>query len=200
VWLGVNYQLFGFHPAGWHAATIALHLLMVWLVYRTVLLLVSEESTALIAALLFAIVPIHAEAVVWPSAIPQLLCGIFTLAAFYFFASRTASPRRNWTLALLFAGCALLSHESAIVFSGLIVIYVFLLEAPTPIPPKPDDSTTPATSELSSYAASSDTRVVTNAAVRPGPSAVSSISITSDPSQVSSDAVSSGRARSPTPQ
>lgn len=201
VWSGLNYQLFGFHPAGWHAAMIALHLLMVWLVYRTVLLLVSEESTALIAALLFAVLPIHAEAVVSASAVSQLLCAIFTLAAFYFFASRAAAPRRNWTLALLFAGCALLSHESAIVFPGLIAIYVFLLEAPAAIPPKPDNSISPDPSPLpseelsaqpsaaSSDAASSSPSVVASDAARSQPAVVSSDAVSSEPATVSSGAV-----------
>ncbi len=181
VWLGVNYQLFGFHPAGWHAAMIALHLLMVWLVYRTVLLLVSDESTALIAALLFAVVPIHADAVVWPSAIPQLLCGIFTLAGFYLFASRTASPRRNWTLALLFAGCGLLSHESAIVFPGLIAIYVFLLEAPTALPPKLDNSITPDSSAVSDDEVTSGPRAVASEAERSEPAEVSNEKVAIEP-------------------
>ncbi|HVN63137.1 MAG TPA: hypothetical protein VMT58_00760, partial [Candidatus Binataceae bacterium] len=34
LWLWLNFHIFGFDAAGWHAATIALHLVVVWLVFR----------------------------------------------------------------------------------------------------------------------------------------------------------------------
>ncbi len=130
IWFGLNYQLFGFNVAGWHAMSIMLHLVMVWLVYEDTLLLVSSESTGLIAALLFAVTPIHAEAVAWASAIPLLLVGIFILASFFFFLTRAEAPLRNWLLSLMFSGLGLLTHESAIVVPALIAAYAFLLEPP----------------------------------------------------------------------
>jgi tetratricopeptide (TPR) repeat protein len=128
IWLALNYHLFGFNPLGWHAATIVLHLVAVWLVYQIVRVIAPGGRTAAIAALLFGLIPIHTEAVAWATAIPLPLSSTFELGAFYFFLRREAAPRRNWALSLLLYACALLSHESAIVFPGLIASYALLLE------------------------------------------------------------------------
>ncbi|HXW85588.1 MAG TPA: hypothetical protein VEJ86_14375, partial [Candidatus Binataceae bacterium] len=37
VWLALNHSLFGLNPAGWHVASVAMHLVVVWLVYRLAL-------------------------------------------------------------------------------------------------------------------------------------------------------------------
>ncbi len=34
IWLALSYHLFGFKPAGWHALTVAVHLVAVWLVFK----------------------------------------------------------------------------------------------------------------------------------------------------------------------
>ena len=128
IWLGLNYHLFGFNPAGWHAAMVALHLVVVWLVYKVSRLIVSNDATALITALFFALMPIHTEAVVWAAAIPLPLSTALMLAAFYCFLRRNADSWRDWIWPLVFNGLALLTHESAVVFPGLIAAYVFLLE------------------------------------------------------------------------
>jgi protein O-mannosyl-transferase len=128
IWLALSYHLFGFNPAGWHAIMIMLHLLAVWLVYQIVRVIAPGGWTALIAALLFGLIPVHAEAVVWATAIPLPLSATFELGAFYLFLTREAAPRRNWALSLFLYTCALLSHESAIAFPGLVAAYALLLE------------------------------------------------------------------------
>lgn len=130
VWLGINYHLFGLDPIGWHAVMVALHLVVVWLVFKVAVRLTSELWVGLLAAAMFALFPIHAEAVVWATAIPLPLSAALELGALYLFITRAAGGRRNWVLALpLYAG-ALLSHESAVTFPALVALYVFLLEAP----------------------------------------------------------------------
>ena len=131
IWLGLQYHLFGLNPAGWHATMVALHLVVVWLVYKVArrLTLTEEPYAALLAALLFGLLPIHAEAVIWPSAIPLPLAAAFELGAFYCFIGRRQSAGRDWaSIAALYAG-ALLSHESAAAFPALIFFYVLLLES-----------------------------------------------------------------------
>jgi tetratricopeptide (TPR) repeat protein len=128
IWLALSYHLFGFNPAGWHVLMVALHLVAAWLVYRVVWVIAPGGWTAVIAALLFGLIPVHAEAVVWATAIPLPLSATFELGAFYLFLTREAAPRRNWALSLFLYACALLSHESAIAFPGLIAAYALLLE------------------------------------------------------------------------
>jgi predicted membrane-bound mannosyltransferase len=75
------------------------------------------------------LLPVHAEAVIWATAIPESLGGTFQLAAFYLFIRyRDDGSRRAlaWSLALF--ACALLSHESAIVLPAIIGVYGLLFE------------------------------------------------------------------------
>ncbi|MGH7814388.1 MAG: tetratricopeptide repeat protein [Candidatus Binataceae bacterium] len=147
VWFWLNYHLFGLHPAGWHAAGIALHLVAVWLVYRIAARLTADSWTGLAAAAIFAVLPVHAEAVIWSSAASFLLCAVFELAALDFYlrgASEPAANRRTvWmAVSLGFFGGALLSHESAIALPVLIAVHAFLFSEiadPTPCPPSPSE-------------------------------------------------------------
>jgi tetratricopeptide (TPR) repeat protein len=128
IWLALNFHLFGFNPAGWHAMMIMLHLVAVWLVYQIVRVIAPGAWRAVVAALLFGLIPVHAEAVVWATAIPLPLSATFELGAFYLFLTRETSPRRNWALSLFLYALALLSHESAVAFPGLVAAYALLFE------------------------------------------------------------------------
>ncbi len=131
IWLGLNYQLFGLQPLGWHVLMVALHLCAVVLAFSVARLLSGSRRCALIAALLFGLTPIHAEPVVWATAIPELLAGTLELAAFYglMLFHRDGDRRRlYWSLAAL-AG-ALLSHESAASFPILAAAYSWVFAAP----------------------------------------------------------------------
>ena len=127
VWLAANYHLFGFAPPGWHLAIVAVHLIAVWLVFQIARELTDSRWTPIIAATLFGVLPIHAQAVVWPTAIPLPMSALFELAAFLFFIRRQRDRRATKILAPLFYAMALLSHESAVVFPLIVVAYVVLL-------------------------------------------------------------------------
>lgn len=133
VWLSLNYHLFGFAPGGWHILTIAMHLLAVWLVFRIARELTDSRElgvskwTPIIAATLFGVLPVHAQAVVWPTAIPLPMSAVFMLAALLFFIRSERDEHASKFLApMLYAG-ALLSHESAALFPLIIAAYVVLL-------------------------------------------------------------------------
>ncbi len=134
IWLGIHYQLFGLVPAGWHATMVVLHLTAVWLVFAIASRLTGDWRTAMLAAAIFGLIPVHAEAVVWPTAIPLPLSAVFELAAFYLFIARrdAASSFGCRAGALIFYAGALFTHESAVAFPALVAAYVFLIEAPQP--------------------------------------------------------------------
>ena len=60
VWYWIDHQLFGLNPAPWHASIVALHLLAVWLVFKIARRLAGDSTSALLAASLYALTPIHA--------------------------------------------------------------------------------------------------------------------------------------------
>jgi hypothetical protein len=129
IWLWLAFHLFGTNPVGWHLAKIALHLCVVLLVFRLAQLLSKSTSVALLAALLFGLLPVHVEPVVWATAIPEPLSTAFDLSAMCVFIRRARDRYWSGILAplLLYAGAAF-THESAVVFPVLIAAYVFLFE------------------------------------------------------------------------
>jgi len=136
VWFALNFHVFGLNPAGWHAASIALHLLAVWILFRVASILTAAERTrdyraALFAAALFALMPLHTEAIAGVYAITPLLSAVFELGALKFYLRRGAGDRMtgDYRLALSLGlfGCALLTYESAVAFPVLIAAHAFLL-------------------------------------------------------------------------
>ena len=144
IWLGIHYQLFGLVPGGWHATMIALHLAAVWMTFKIASRMTGDWRTAILAAGLFGLLPIHAEAVVWPTAIPLPLSAVLELAAFYLFIARRDAARASgyWAGAMALYAGALFSHESAVVFPAIVAVYVFLIETPA----RPDGEPRPDTS------------------------------------------------------
>jgi len=131
VWAAANYHLFGIAPQGWHITSIAVHLIAVWSVFQIARELTRSRWTPIIAATLFGVLPIHAEAVVWPAAIAIPVCTVLQLAAFLVFIRGERQECPTQVLALLFYALALLTHESATVFPLIAVAYVVLLTPST---------------------------------------------------------------------
>jgi tetratricopeptide (TPR) repeat protein len=131
-WLGLNYQLWGFNPPGWHVVIVAAHLVVVWLVYVLTWRLTQRRWAATAGALLFGLMPVHVEAAAWPVAIPLPASTALVIGAMLMFIDRARAPLKFLAIALgLYAG-GLLMHESAIVLPALIAAWVFLIEdAPT---------------------------------------------------------------------
>src|SRR5215472_860390 len=120
----VNWAIGHTHPLGYHLLNVLLHAgvtLMLYLVLRT--LLESQDAAgtiALVAALLFAVHPIHSEAVASIAGRSELLAVGFGFAAWYLHLRQ----RPSWSVVCLCL--ALLSKESAVVFVPLIVIGDYL--------------------------------------------------------------------------
>lgn len=134
IWLRVNYALFGVHAAYWHATSIALHLLAIWMVFvaaRELLELLGCETgagkmTAALAALLFGLHPVHTEAVAWLSASSELLLTIFCLGAFASYCkARRSEKSLPWAaVSVALFAAALLTKETAL----LLVVVVLVCE------------------------------------------------------------------------
>ncbi|MGH7812417.1 MAG: tetratricopeptide repeat protein [Candidatus Binataceae bacterium] len=143
----VLFHLFGTDPAGWHAAMIALHLAVVWMVYRVAVLLTGNQWAALFASAMYGLMPQNAQVVIWSTVTDLPMNAAFELAAFEFFlrgrakAAAGAPRSRDLALSLGFFACALLSYDSAVTFPVLVAVYVFLFPSDianlTPCPPSP---------------------------------------------------------------
>lgn len=75
----INHAIHGLHPFGYHLVNLLLHIGSALLVLRIGRRLTGSLAASFIAALLFAIHPLHTEAVAWASARKDVLAGFFAL-------------------------------------------------------------------------------------------------------------------------
>jgi len=121
------YQVFGPHPFGFHLANIVLHGAVVCAVFLLTKRMFQDRNLALMAAVLFAIHPIHTEAIAWIAASPDLQLSIFYLLTFWFFLA-VARPggRFSYFAQLAMAGSfalAIFSKEQAVTLPLLATVY-----------------------------------------------------------------------------
>jgi protein O-mannosyl-transferase len=129
-WSMLNYTLFGLHPWGWHLGAILLHVGAVSAVFWLLRQLGLEYWTAALAALIFALHPVHIEPVAWVSAASDTMVTMFAALAFAAFLNGRDPERQNraawWIASVSLLACALLTKEMAVVFSALVGIYAWL--------------------------------------------------------------------------
>ncbi|MFQ5491416.1 MAG: tetratricopeptide repeat protein, partial [Phycisphaerae bacterium] len=107
----INHLLGGLRPAGYHLVNVLLHGLVTVLVYRLGRRLTGSGTAAVAAGVLFAVLPIHSEAVDNVVGRAELLAALFVLGAIELFATG-----RRWGIVAgsicAFAACA--SKESGL--------------------------------------------------------------------------------------
>ncbi|MGB3404414.1 MAG: hypothetical protein WBA77_17145 [Microcoleaceae cyanobacterium] len=128
----LDYTIWGLNSIGYHLTNLSFHAICGFFIYRILSQLLNQvqlpskqiKITALIAALLFIILPSHVEAVTWISARSDLVAACFCLASFsyYLFYKNTQYKSRLILSYFLFL-LALLSKESVIIYPGIIFCY-----------------------------------------------------------------------------
>ncbi len=118
--LAFNWELHGAHPFGFHLLNLLLHAAVTLLLYFLLCSLLEEraqgKTVALVAAALFAVHPIHTEAVASVMGRPELLAAGFLLGAWILHLRDQEIP------ALICFALALLSKESAAAFLPLVLV------------------------------------------------------------------------------
>src|SRR5215472_6343345 len=118
--LALNWALSGPEPFGYHLLNLLLHAGVTWLLYILLQELFASwsegKAVAFAAALLFAVHPIHTEAVAWVVGRAELL------AAGFLFAGWILHLRDRPVASLVCFAGALLSKESAAVFLALVLV------------------------------------------------------------------------------
>ena len=132
--IGAN---FGFTPAAFHVCNLLLAIGAVLAAFAIFCLLLPETFPAFAAASLFAVYPIHSEAVDWIAASPDLGCTLFVLLAFALFLASRKTPSGDglrkqsqylYVASVVSYGVSLLWKETGVVFPILIIACVSLLE------------------------------------------------------------------------
>ncbi|MBM4045907.1 MAG: tetratricopeptide repeat protein [Planctomycetes bacterium] len=132
----LDYKLWALEPWGYRLTNLALHAANALLLFAFLRRLRMSPGVSLWAALLFAVHPIHVEAVDWVKNRADLLCFTFSLLTFILFVSAlTEGPTegrgalgrgRRYAACLAAFALALASKGSAIAFCPLSSLYVLL--------------------------------------------------------------------------
>jgi len=121
-----EYHFFGLNAMGYYVDNILIHIITAFFVFLVFDSLFRRRALAFAASFLYAIHPVHWEAVSNISGRAILLCTLFTVAALWFFMTRKSRPW-FYALAILFFALALLCKEAAGVFPLVILSYQFFL-------------------------------------------------------------------------
>lgn len=121
------HEMFGFEPSWFHVVSIALHAGVVCVLFFVTRRVFRDRPLAFLAAALFALHPIHTEAVDWVAAVTDLEATIFFLIAFWLFLSLDGAAGKRWGLfqavMILSFAFALLSKESAAPLPLIAAVY-----------------------------------------------------------------------------
>lgn len=126
----VVYRVAGPNPAAFHLFQIFLYAATVWLVYRVGRELLQNALAAFAGAVLWALHPLHVEAIAWIASIPEAGFGFFYLLAFLLFLRAERAERRRGekhALAALAYFPALFFKEMALSLPLLILAYWLFL-------------------------------------------------------------------------
>lgn len=123
---------FGLKPWGYHLVMLLGHVAVSGLVYRVALLFTGERSSegrpgghlaALAAGLLFAVHPIHTEAVAWVASINDVALAVGLLLALYLMGTSAPGLTLRCALAGLAFLAALLFKEPAVLLPGMVAVW-----------------------------------------------------------------------------
>ncbi len=114
----------GMDPCPFHVTNVLVHAAASLLLFRFLLVLFRNRAACLAGALLFAVHPVHTEAVSWISGRTDSMAGLFYIAAFLVWVRYSDRPTGSrMGLLLLFYLLALLCKEMAVTFPIAAVLF-----------------------------------------------------------------------------
>jgi len=120
-------KAFAGEPFGFHLVNLLLNCAVVFLVFAVTREIFRDQTIALVSGALFALHPVHSEAVDWVAAVNELELAAFLLLSFllYLRLRESGGGRRGWLYVAMVGsyGLALFSKEQAILFPILVTAY-----------------------------------------------------------------------------
>lgn len=130
----IDYAIWGLKPFGFHLTNILIHLISSLLLFALLKFMFKNYkfglTGAFIGSLLYAVHPIHTEAVAWVSGRTDSLVTLFFFASFLFYIkySDDLKSQKNLNWALAFYALGLLSKEMIITMPVFILLYDFIFK------------------------------------------------------------------------
>ena len=122
----IDYSMWKENPVGYHLTNLLFHILNAILLYKIIFALFKKGKIALFTSLLFAVHPIHTEAVTYISGRADPIAALFLLSSLLLFITY-APQNKFWGMlcAVVFYILALFTKEYAIIFILLLATYGF---------------------------------------------------------------------------
>jgi tetratricopeptide (TPR) repeat protein len=124
----LDYTLGGLNPWIFHLTNILLHAVNAALVAWLLLLLTQKRGLSLLGGFIFAVHPLHTEAVVWIAGRKDLLSTLFYLLTCSTYIHYRSGKRAVYAASLLCAFLALLSKAMAVTLPAVLLLYDVLIE------------------------------------------------------------------------
>ena len=127
IWMLLVHTVGGLSPWAWHLSNILLHVAATYLVFRLCRRLTGSDIGAGVAAAVFAVHPIHVDAVTWVSASCELLFTLFTLGSIMvLLGDNTAAERPQvWASAALY-GAGLFAKETGVALVLILIVIAWV--------------------------------------------------------------------------
>jgi tetratricopeptide (TPR) repeat protein len=129
----IDYHISGLNPVSYHISNIIYHTITAIFVYLVTLSIVSNRVSALCAAILFAVHPVHTDSVAYLAGRRDILSGLFFFMGFYCFLTYRNTNRLAFAPLTMIA--YLLSIGSKEIGVTLPVLF-FLFDLVNQIPPR----------------------------------------------------------------
>lgn len=127
IYLTIGYKLFGLWAQGWHLASLVAHVAATILVFRFLIQITGNQTTAFIVALIFGLHSAHTESVAWISAIPDPMMTLFYVPSLMWYDRfRKGDNVKYLLLSVTAFGLATLSKETALSLPVLLVCWELL--------------------------------------------------------------------------
>ena len=126
----IDHAVWGFKPFGFHLTNVLIHVINVLLLFVLLQKMLEfsgfkyKNIAVLAGTVLFALHPVHTEAVAWVSGRTDSLSCTFFFASFIYYLNYSRfESSKNLALTLLFYLLALLSKEMAITLPAAVILY-----------------------------------------------------------------------------
>lgn len=127
VWMLVIYTIGGLSPWFWHLSSILLHVACTYLVYLLSKRLIGSEVGAGLAAALFAVHPVHVDAVTWVSASNELMFSILMMVAMLvLWAPHERGDRWPILVSVVLYFTGLFAKETGVTLSVLLIAMAWI--------------------------------------------------------------------------
>ncbi len=125
----LEHRFFGLNPFFYNLDNVLLHIFNAVLIFFIITIIFQNKMMGAFTSLLFAVHPVHWEAVSNISGRAVVLAVFFQLGAFLFFCLSSKSPRQKifYAASIFFFALSLLCKESAVILPAIVFAYQFFL-------------------------------------------------------------------------